>query len=139
VRLDRFDSAETARQGPIQELEMARFSDALRTIGFTLLGMVVAATPLALWVAWTHTVFFGVLLIGAVAAALYCFFADVANIRPMGPHAFPDTVRKTTIADEMVRDVQRLHPFVHHHRPTGSPKFSAMMAQLKRYLFSTPD
>jgi hypothetical protein len=137
--LDRFDGAEMARQSPMQELEMARIADALRTICFTLLGMVVAATPLALWIAWTHAVFFAVLLIGAAAAALYCFFADVANLRPMPPHAFPDTVRKATIADKVVRDVQRLQPFVHHHRPAGGPKFSAMVAQLKRYLFSTPD
>jgi len=139
AELDRFDRAELARESPMQELEMARFAHALRTIGFTLLGMVVAATPLALWIAWSHTVFFGVLLIGAAAAALYCFFADVANMRPMGPHAFPDNFRKAAIPDKIVRDVQRLHPFVHHHRPAGGARFSAMMAQLKRYLFSTPD
>ena len=118
---------------------MARFAHALRSICFTLLGMVVAATPVALWVAWTHTIFFGVLLIGAVAGALYCFLADVANMRPLPPHAFPDTVRRAAIPDKVVCDVQRLHPFVHHHRPTGGPKFAAMMARLKRYLFSTPD
>ena len=118
---------------------MARFADALRTIGFTLLGMVVAATPIALWVAWTHTIFFGVILVGAVAAALYCYFADFANLRPMTPRAFPDEVRRATLDDGFVRDVQRLHPFVHHHRPHGGPIFSAMMAPLKRYLFTKPD
>jgi hypothetical protein len=128
-----------ARQSPMQELDMARFAHALRTIAFALLGFVVAATPLALWIAWTNAVFFGVLLIGAVAGVLYCFFADIANMRPIGPLAFPDMGRRATLDDEFVRDAQRLHPFVHHHRPAGSPKFAAIMTRLKRYLFSTPD
>ena len=42
-----------------REVGLAKFADSLITHGLILLGFVMMLTPLALWVAWTETIFGG--------------------------------------------------------------------------------
>ncbi len=49
---------------------MAKFADSLITHGLIFLGLVLMATPLALWVAWTETIFLAVLATGAAALGI---------------------------------------------------------------------
>ena len=54
-----------------REVRLDKFTDSLITRGLILLGFVLMLTPLALWVAWTETIFLGVLATGAATLVLY--------------------------------------------------------------------
>lgn len=114
---------------------MARFADGLVTRGLMLLGLVLMVTPLALWVAWTETIFLAVLVTGATAAALYGVLARFE--KPANPaQAEPsDHIRPVILLDKYILELQRLHPFIHHHRPSGSRKFHTAMYHLKKHLY----
>lgn len=55
--------------------------DRLRTVGLTVCGIVMAGTPLLLWVAWSETVFF--------AALISCLLAVVLLGVCLGPDKIP--------------------------------------------------
>ena len=114
---------------------MAKFTDSLITHGLILLGLVLMVTPLALWVAWTETIFLGVLATGATALVLYGVLDRFE--RPANPaqSETSDFVRAEILPDEMILDLQNLHPFIHHHRPFGGPKFHTAMNRLKKHLY----
>jgi hypothetical protein len=117
---------------------MARLIDALITAGLILLGLILMATPLALWVAWSETVFFIVLLNGGVAAVLYCFLVEYER-PPDPPRPGPPYHRVEAWTDGIIARIQRLHPFVHHNRLSATAKFQAAMEEMKRFLFSERD
>ncbi len=114
---------------------MAKIADSLVTLGLMLLGFVLMVTPLALWVAWTDTIFIVVLVTGAAASVLYCVL--VRFERPANPaqSEASDYVRAVILPDKIIAKLQRLHPFIHHHRPSGGPKFLTAMYQFKRHLY----
>ena len=117
---------------------MARLTDALITTGLIVLGLILMATPLALWVAWSEIVFVVVLVSGGVAAWLYCVLVEYE--RPPGPQRpGPPYHRVDAWADRLIENIQRLHPFVHHNRLSATTKFNAAMADLKRFLLSDRD
>ena len=114
---------------------MAKFVDSLITYGLLFLGFVLMLTPLALWVAWTETIFLGVLATGAAALVLYGIlerFEKPAD--PTQSESF-DYVRAMNLTDEVIAELQDLHPFIHHHRPTGGSKFHTAMNRLKKHLY----
>ncbi len=117
---------------------MAKFTDSLISRGLMLLGLLLEVTPLALWVAWTETIFIVVLVTGATAAALYGVLARFE--RPANPaQSEPsDNVRAGILPDRIIVDLQSLHPFIHHHRPSGGPKFHTAMYHLKKHLYGGP-
>ncbi len=114
---------------------MTKFVDSLITNGLLLLGWVLMATPLALWVAWTETIFLGVLATGATALVLYGVLDRFE--RPANPtqSESSDYVRAMNWTDEVFAELQDLHPFIHHHRPTGGSKFLTAMNRLKKHLY----
>ena len=114
---------------------MAKFADGLITRGLILLGWVLMATPLALWVAWTETIFFGVLATGAAALVLYGVLDRFD--RPADPprRETSDYVRAKVLPAESIADLQDLHPFIHHHQPSGGSKFHTAMNRLKKHLY----
>ena len=114
---------------------MAKFADNLTNLGLLLLGLVLTATPLALWVAWTETLFLVVLATGAIAGVLYCLLLQFE--KPAGPaqRQAIDHVRLGSVPDRNIEELQRLHPFIHHHRASGGPRFRAAMYRLKRLLY----
>ena len=119
----------------MREVVLAKLADGLITPGLMLLGLVLMVTPLALWVAWTGTILIVVLAAGATAGVLYCVLvrfekpADAAQSEPA------DCVRVKNLPDKIIEELQRLHPFIHHHRPSGGPKFRTAMYHLKRHLY----
>ncbi len=114
---------------------MAKFADSLITLGLVLLGLVLVVTPLALWVAWTETIFLVVLVTGATATALcgvLVRFERPANPAQSEPS---DYVRPVILPNKYILELQNLHPFIHHHRPSGGPKFRTAMYRLKKHLY----
>lgn len=118
---------------------MAKFADSLITLGLILLGLVLMVTPLALWAAWTDTVLFVVLAAGVTAGVLYCVL--VRFEKPADPERGEpsDEIRLGKLPDKILEDLQRLHPFIHHHQPSVGPKFRAAMDRLKKHLYRRPD
>ncbi len=114
---------------------MAKFADGLITRGLIFLGLVLMVTPLALWVAWTETIFLAVLATGATALVLYGVLDRFE--RPANParSETSDDVRAVILPDELIVELQELHPFIHHHRPSGGPKFHTAMNRLKKHLY----
>ncbi len=117
---------------------MAKFTDSLITHGHILLGFVLMVTPLALWVAWTETIFLGVLATGATALVLYGVLDRFE--RPANPaqSETSDHVRAVILPDKIIVELQKLHPFIYHHRPSGGPKFQIAMYRLKKHLYRAP-
>ncbi len=114
---------------------MAKFADSLRTRGLILLGLVLMVTPLALWVAWTETIFIGVLVTGATALVLYGVLDRFERPADPAQSETSDHVRPVMLPDEIIEELQDLHPFIHHHRPSGGPKFHTAMYHLKNHLY----
>ncbi len=117
---------------------MAKFVDSLITHGLILLGWVLMMTPLALWVAWTETIFLGVLATGATALVLYGVLDRFE--RPANPaqSQTSDYVRAVNLPDKVIAELQNLHPFIHYRRPSGGPKFQIAMYHLKKHLYRAP-
>ena len=114
---------------------MTRFADTLVSLGLVFLGLILMATPLALWVAWSGTVMLIVLATGTTAGVLYCVLVrfekptrsvDRSAAAEPGPEALPEQV---------MEELQKLHPFVHHNRSSQSPEFRAAMRRVKKRLY----
>ncbi len=114
---------------------MARFADSLISLGLILLGLVLMVTPLALWVAWTDTILFVVLAIGVTAGVLYCVLVRFEKPADPGQSELSDHVRAKILPDKIIMEIQKLHPFIHHHRPSGGPIFQIAMYHLKKRLY----
>jgi hypothetical protein len=106
----------------------------MRDIALTVFGLIVAVTPLALWVAWSESVFILVLAGSIGALALICVL--VRGTRQPG-----DDERQTArpghtqhLSDESLAELSELGPFIYHHRRTGGPRFQSSMRTLKRKL-----
>ncbi len=111
-------------------------AEALRNIGMIVFGAILALTPLALWVAWTETVFVIVLAVGAIAGVLCCVLAD-------GPDPVLEDRRElsrpqstTTLPDEFVAGLHEIFPLIYHHRRIGDPFFQRKLDRLKKLLGS---
>jgi len=63
--------------------DVSALVDRLRTVGATAGGIVMAATPLLLWVAWSEAVFFAALMACLLAVVLLGVF--------LGPDKTPDS------------------------------------------------
>ncbi len=118
---------------------MAKFADRLIALGLILLGFVMVVTPLALWVAWTDTILLAVLATGVAAGVLYCVLVRFERPATPAQVGTAGDVRVENLPEKMIRELQKLHPFIHHHRPSGGPKFRAAMLHMKRYLYRDPD
>ena len=96
---------------------------AMRTAAQILLGLVLAATPLALWVAWSPA-----MLAATIAITVLCAVLLVALTEP-AKHGEADAVR---LSDGFLDEVQSLHPMIHHHSGRRSSRFQRAMRRLAR-------
>ena len=117
---------------------MAKFADSLINHGLIFLGLVLMVTPLALWVAWTETIFLGVLATGAAALVLYGVLDRFERSANPAQGETADDARAMILTDGIIGDLQNLHPFIHHHSPAGGSKFRTAMHQLKKRLYRSP-
>lgn len=97
----------------------------MRDKALTLLGLMVTATPLALWVAWSQAVFV-IVLAGCIGAlALVCVLA-------VGEEDAPGRGPARTLSNESLAQLSALGPFTYHHRRSGARRFQEGMRSLKR-------
>ena len=100
----------------------------------TLCGIILALTPLAMWVAPTIAILVLIIVVGIVAAAVLCLldFYDehVGDLKQAGPE-----VSKLSF-DEFMATMHRLYPLSYHHGRRRDPVFAREMERLKRLLKS---
>ncbi len=89
---------------------MAKFADSLITHGLIFLGLVLMATPLALWVAWTETIFLVVLGTGATALVLYGVLDRFERPANPAPIETSDYIRAVNLPDKIIAEFQSLPP-----------------------------
>jgi hypothetical protein len=101
--------------------------NAMLNAALLLLGLVLAAVPLALWLVWSEPLFYGVIAVFGLALPLYLVlsrFEEPGNsTRPAPP---------PQIGPELVDEMQRLMPLIHHHHRRGTARFNRAMARLRR-------
>jgi len=99
-----------------------------REAGLTVLGLIVMVTPLALWVAWSESVFIFVLASSVVAVIAICVLAGHDGRRNEDEHHAGPTQK---LSDESLSELSDLGPFVYHHCSTGGSRFQTSMRTLK--------
>lgn len=102
--------------------------------GVTACGIVLAATPLALWIAWTPSVFLLVL----VSAALSVVSLGVLLSRiPRGGEAPVDgneDLGRSRLPDGFVEEIHAIYPLNYHHSRIEKPRFRRTMDRLRRMM-----
>jgi len=114
---------------------MAKLTHSLVTPVLICLGFILMATPLALWVAWTDIILLGVLLTGISAAVLYCFLVRFEKPGDVKRHSSTRQQSTGKIPQDILEELQDLHPFIHHHSAGGKRRFRAAMSRLRRFLY----
>ena len=101
-------------------------------LGTTVLGMIVVATPLAIWVSWTEWMFIGVIVTGIAAAAL---FIALDPAEPREGRDQPDSSKTVTrLDDQIVAELSNLHPFVYHNRLSAERRLQTTLDKVKEAL-----
>ncbi len=88
----------------------AAHTDRLRSIGVVVLGIILAAVPLALWVAWTSAIFLVVLAMGWASAVLIIALVDWQRFAGDNENALRGGASAASVSDEFVAEVQRISP-----------------------------
>ncbi len=111
--------------------------EALRNAALTAAGLMLAATPLALWLAWSQAMF--VLVLGAGAAFGLLFFVLYADTRvttDQEQRKDPNSKTMENLDDKFLSELSDMGPFIYHNRLSGDSRFRRKMARLKKHLVS---
>lgn len=98
----------------------------LRHVGEAGLGIVLAATPLLLWIAWTPTILLGVMATAVLSAALLVLLTESSG--DQGGNA------RSTLSPEFIDEVHRLFPLTYHHSLHETPRFQRAMTRMSRLI-----
>ena len=93
----------------------------MRAAAETLLGLVLAAVPVALWVSWSQALFFGVLVVAVACALLLVVLA-----RDPGQES-----GEVRLPDEFVAELHRVFPPVYHNARKVTGRFRRTMERLR--------
>lgn len=109
----------------------------LREGGMVVLGLVLAAVPLALWVAWSRAVFYAVLAAAVIAALMLVALAWLGRSAEAERPA--DAREPEHLNDEFIAELHRLTPLTYHHRRLGDPRLQRKFAKLRALLRRSAD
>ena len=109
-------------------------ADQLRSIGVTLLGIVLALIPPALWVAWTETGLLAVIAVGVACAAALVILAD-SRPQVVEDRQHPDDLKtRKTLSDASIVEIHRIFPLTYHHSLVEKARFRQAMDKIRRML-----
>lgn len=106
-------------------------SDQFCNIGMEVLGVVLAAVPLALWVSWSQAVFLAVVMGCAVALAAFVALAWSGQAEGQAHRAGRRTAGQVIANPEFIAELQRLMPFTYHHRRLGDSRIRRKLARAR--------
>lgn len=104
------------------------------SVGVTVCGIVLAAAPLALWVAWTPSVFLLVLVAAAVSVVSLGVFLSRIPRGDEAPDGGNDDVARPRLPDGFVEEIHAIYPLNYHHSRIGKPRFRRTMDRLRRMM-----
>jgi hypothetical protein len=105
-------------------------AERLSSIAEAALGLVLAATPVALWIAWTETVLLSVMAVAVISGALLVLLTDFSRRPAEGTRAAGGVERTAVLPDEFVDEVHRLFPLTYHHSLVEKARFRRAMERL---------
>ena len=106
----------------------------LASIGVTICGIILAAVPLALWVAWTPLGFLCVLAVGFVSVIVF------GVLLSRSPHNGDESAGRSrddiraALPDAFVEEIHGIFPLNYHHSTIEKARFRRTMARLRRMI-----
>jgi hypothetical protein len=96
------------------------------------LGIVLAVTPITLWVAWTPLVFMVAVAVAAVSATMLGLLHGRRGSahEDLDPGRPPGTVQPV-LPDGFVEEIHQIFPLTYHHSRIESPRFRRAMQNLR--------
>jgi len=105
-------------------------AERLGHIGVTGLGISLAVTPVALWIAWTAALVVWIMLAAMVCAVLFALLSDFLarnDRKQCGPEGADG---RAVLPDEFIEEVHRLFPLTYHHSRHETTRFRRAMRRL---------
>jgi hypothetical protein len=106
----------------------------LRQWASVVCGLVLMATPLLLWVAWSIPVMMAVLASGAAAAVLCCLLATARDADGPDRLFIAGQVWRRRPSDEFLAELADPGPRIHHNRLSATSAFRRGMDRLRGLL-----
>ncbi len=100
----------------------------------TLLGLILALSPLAMWLAPTTTVL-ALAVTASVTSGLALWLlsqltgGDAGRNSGLEPRHAP-----ARLPDRFIAELHKLSPLTYHHRPLGDPRYQRKIDRLRQYL-----
>jgi hypothetical protein len=98
----------------------------LRYIAEAGLGMVLAVTPVLLWIAWTPTILLAVMAVSVLSAGLLVLLTEPSREQAGGP--------RTPLSPEFIAEVHQLFPLTYHHSLHETTRFRRAMKRMSRLI-----
>jgi hypothetical protein len=97
----------------------------LRHIAEAGLGVVLATTPVLLWIAWTPTILLGVMAVSVLCAMLLVLVTESSR---------EQAGARTPLPPEFIDEVHQLFPLTYHHSLHETPRFRNAMKRISRLI-----
>ena len=97
----------------------------------TLLGVILAVTPVLLWVAWSDTVLFIVVAAAIVSAGLFVSLEERLHRPSDGTGAGVGNAR---LPDRFFEEIHQIFPLTYHHSMRPRARFRQTMEKLSRMI-----
>jgi len=106
----------------------------LRHIAEVGLGILLAATPLALWIVWTPAMVVWVMLAAAASAALLVLLTESSQRSVPVRDSREGAASTHGLPEEFIEEVHRLFPLTYHHSLRMTPRFRQAMSRLSEMM-----
>ena len=100
----------------------------MRRVATTLLGVILAVTPAALWIAWSATLVFAVMAVALASSVLLVLLTEAS------PPSRDGKDGRATLPEGFIDEVHRLFPLTYHHSSAGPSRFRLAMKRLSQEL-----
>ncbi len=103
----------------------------------TVLGLYLALTPLALWVAWSKQALLQIAGGAVAAAAVFLLCRWAAGDDGPADDARPkqtSRIEPPHVSDAFLAELSNMGPWIYHNRLTAEPGFARKMARLRELL-----
>ena len=107
------------------------FSERLAAATATVLGVILAVTPVMLWIAWSGTVLFIVVAVAIVSAGLWVSLEEHLHRPSAGSRA---AVGGARLPDGFVDEIHQIFPMTYHHSMRPRARFRQTMEKLSRMI-----
>jgi hypothetical protein len=108
-----------------------RLTECLTRVATTLLGIVLAVTPAALWIAWSASLVFAVMAVALASSVLLVLLTEPS------PPGRDGKDGRVVLPEGFIDEVHRLFPLTYHHSSAGPSRFRLAMKRLSQELLKS--